>query len=233
MFENIKRELCIKQLNLKEIKNYKKGRLTPFDDEYYKELQGTIVNGFPVSIDIKYLKPNIKPGKCWDRSLRMFFAMENSVLVRGSLNYFRVKGEVQSPNHGWVERDGYVYDPTFRIKYDKDTYYKMFDVKDVYKVTKEEYISDPDAKKYYEESKLPIEEYKPYGSKRIDLMMSIPFLEAIAEYHPDMKKELEEYLRLIEYDEGEVQQEIDDKLRGNNINPNFKELEKLMKGIVK
>ena len=209
------------KITIKQEIGYRLGKLVPFDDEVYKELQGTIVNCCPVSIDIKYLKPNIRPGHCYDRSLRMFYAMKGSVLVRGSLNYFRAKGDIIPPNHGWVERDGFVYDPTFRIKYNKKYYYKMFEVTDVEGITLEEHISKPYVKKYYEDSQLPIEAYKPHGVKRTDLVPTIPLLRGVAEYNPDMKKELDEYLRLIEYEEEEIQEEINTKLKEYGLPLNF------------
>ena len=86
-----------------------KGLIEPFDDSFYEELNKTIISGIPVDIDIKYLKPVLPPGKCYDRSLKMFLAMEESLLVRGSIEYFRVFGDNSKDNHGWVERDNYVY----------------------------------------------------------------------------------------------------------------------------
>ena len=108
---NIGNKLILKKINMLYTDGLLKGKIVPFNDDYYKELSGTIYNTIPVDIDIKYLMPKFKPGKCYDRSLKMFFAMDYSTLVRGSLEYFRMLGDKEGDNHGWVERDGYVYDP--------------------------------------------------------------------------------------------------------------------------
>ena len=106
-------------------KGIRLGKVQPFDDAYYNELSHTIYCTIPVDFDIKHLLPKSGPKKCYDRSFKMFLAMENSVLVRGSLEYFRMKGD-DGVNHGWVEREDKVYDPTWTIKVDKDFYYKLF-----------------------------------------------------------------------------------------------------------
>ena len=55
-----------------------------------------------------------------------------------------------------------------------------------------------------------LENLKIGGRKRTDLAVSIPLVRGIAEYSSDknFKKELEEYLSLIEYDEKQVNDEI-------------------------
>ena len=190
------------------------GKVEPFDDDYYKELSNTLFNTIPVNLDIKYLKPTLAPGKCYDRSLKMFMAMENSILVRGSLNYFRVKGDTEEYNHGWVERDGIVYDPTWMSKFDKKLYYQIFKVKRVEKCTKEEYISNSNRKKFYDEVKsTTIDDYKPNGSKKVDLLMTIPLLKRIASHNEEFNKDLNEYLELIEYNEEELKRELDIKIK--------------------
>ena len=209
MFKELIRTEYFKHLEKLIADGAELGKVVPFDDEYYSELSNTLVNTIPVDLDIKYLKPKTKPGKCYDRSLRMFMAMENSVLVRGSINYFRLKGATNGVNHGWVERDGYVYDPTFKFKFDKDLYYKIFKVKEIEKRTKDEYVSKPETKKFYEEVKnTTLEDYKPNGSRRYELLMTIPLLQNIAKGNKEFLKELDEYLEEIEYDEDEINEEL-------------------------
>lgn len=206
---NIVNKLILKKINMLYTDGLLKGKIMPFNDDYYKELSGTIYNTIPVDIDIKYLMPKFKPGKCYDRSLKMFFAMDNSVLVRGSLNYFRIQGDTEGVNHGWVERYGFVYDPTFRAIFEKDYYYHMFSVSNVETITVDEYREQNG--KYYDDIKnTTIDDFKIGGSKRIDLVLTIPLLEGIAKSDPEFKARLDEYLTEIEYDEQQVSNHIDD-----------------------
>ena len=55
-------------------------KIIPFDDEFYDKLNQTYISGLPVSIHIKYLKPIAGPGKCYDRSLYMFFCFDDAIL---------------------------------------------------------------------------------------------------------------------------------------------------------
>ena len=159
----------------------KKGLIVPFDDEYYNELNKTIVNTIPVDLDIKYLMPIAGPGKCYDRSLKMFYAMDNSILVRGSLEYYRVFGEKEEINHGWVERDEYVYDPTWMYKFDKKYYYKIFKVKNTKKCNHEEYCNiSIDNANYYDKIKNTTRDNMNEFDKT-NLITTMPLLIGIAE----------------------------------------------------
>ena len=68
-------------------------KIVPFNEELYKQMSHTYINGIPVSIHIKYLKPIIPPGKCYDRSLYMFFCFDKSILVRGENKDLELKEE--------------------------------------------------------------------------------------------------------------------------------------------
>lgn len=55
-----------------------------------------------------------------------------------------------------------------------------------------------------------ISDFQPGGSKRTDLCTVIPLVRQIAEYSCDenFKKDLDEYLSLIQYDEKQVYEEL-------------------------
>lgn len=187
------------------------GLIVPFSDFFYEKLNRTIMNTIPVGLDIKYLKPMVRPGKCYDRSLKMFFAMDDSELVRGSLEYFRIQGDEVGENHGWVEKDGCVYDPTWLARFDKDFYYKIFKVTDVNKCNHEEYCAINEInKEYYESVKNTTREsFKEEGKERFSLAMTIPILRSIADSNEDFKRELNKYLEDINYDEEAINERID------------------------
>lgn len=192
----------------------KKGLIIPFNDELYSELNKTIVNNIPVDIEIKYLRPDVGPGKCWDRSLYMFFSLEGSVLVRGSLEYFRFFGDESYENHGWVERDGLVYDPTWRCIYDKDYYYKIFNVQNVSRYTKDDYCNANELnREIYEKVKNTTrQKLKEDNDLRFSLSISVPLLREIARLNSDFKVELEKYLEEIDYDEEQIIKAMNEKI---------------------
>ena len=83
MFDNIKKSLYFSKMQLLLNKGVADKKIIPFDDEFYEKLNHTYISGLPVSIHIKYLKPIVGPGKCYDRSLYMFFCFDDAILVRG------------------------------------------------------------------------------------------------------------------------------------------------------
>ena len=210
----LKEKLYFNRINALFNAGIKNGLIIPFNDDFYKELNKTIVNTIPVGLDIKYLRPKISPGKCYDRSLKMFLAMDDSILVRGSLEYFRVQGDTEGENHGWVERYGYVYDPTFKCIIDKDYYYKIFKVRDEYKCNHEEYcnLCDSNRDYYIKVKSTTRESLKKDGSDRYQLAMTIPLLLGIANNNEEFRNELATYLKEINYDEEDIQKSIDDEI---------------------
>ena len=87
-------------------------------------MSDTIIACLPVSLYIKHSKHLFPIGTCYDRSLYMFLALDDALLVRGNnkdLEYNYGKGH---GGHGWIERGNYVYDPSLMLKFDRDTYYE-------------------------------------------------------------------------------------------------------------
>ena len=69
MFERLKKELYFKKMQLLFNQGVIDKKIIPFDDDFYDKMAHTYISGIPVSMHIKYLKPNISLGKCYDRSL--------------------------------------------------------------------------------------------------------------------------------------------------------------------
>ena len=75
MFKNILKNLYFYKMNLLFEIGIMNKKIIEFNDEFYEKLNNTYINTLPVSIHIKYLKPQTPPGKCYDRSLYMFFVL--------------------------------------------------------------------------------------------------------------------------------------------------------------
>lgn len=211
---NLIQKLYLKRINFLLDIGYKNGLIKPFDDDLYRELNQTIFYAIPVDLDIKYLKPDTRPGKCYDRSLKMFFAMDYSKLVRGSLEYFRVFGDKEQENHGWVERDGYVYDPTWLCKFDKDYYYKIFKVKDVNKCSHIEYcqISQENLDLYINTKKITRERLRVDNHLRYNLLTTIPILLGLNQENNEYKAELNKYIEEVNYDYKQISKTLNEEL---------------------
>ena len=161
----------------------------------------------PISMHIKYLKPTAPPGKCYDRSLFMFFCFDDALLVRADNKDLELRFGKENAGHGWIEIGNYVYDPSLMMRFEKDLYYKIYSPTDVHKATKEDYKKVNGS--YYDDVRnTSIDDFKIGGSKRTDLCVSIPLVRGIAEFNEQFKKELEEYLTLIQYDEKQVYDEL-------------------------
>lgn len=116
MSENIEKRLYLSEIENLFEKGLFDGLIEPFDNTFYERLSHTYINCLPVSIEIKYLKSINGPGHCLDRSLSMFFCFDDALLVRGDGKYFELIYGKNKTFHGWIELDGYVYDPSFMKK---------------------------------------------------------------------------------------------------------------------
>lgn len=211
MFNTIKRNLYFSRMQLLFDKGVLDEKIVPFDDEFYEKLNHTYICGLPVSIHIKYLKPKVAPGKCNDRSLYMFFCFDNAILVRGSNKDLELKYGRENAGHGWIEIGDYVYDPSLMMRFDKDLYYELYQPKDIIKCSKEEYCSDTDCLRFYEDVRsTTLDDFRPHGKKRIDLSTSMPLVIGIAKNsgNQDFVNELNRFITEIQYDEEEIYNEL-------------------------
>ena len=194
----------------------KSGKIVPFDDDFYEKLNHTYINGLPVKIHIKYLKPIIEPGKCYDRSLYMFLALDNVELVRADNKDLELKYGKEKAGHGFVEDDKYVYDPTLLMRFDKHLYYEMYKCDNIMKCNINEYCMSKDNRDLYKKIKeTTIDSFKYDFNYRKDLIMFIPVLQGIAQNSQDEEfiKDLNDYLTLISYNEEEISKEVDKEFK--------------------
>ena len=212
MFEKLKQNLYFSKLQLLLAQGEKKGEILPFEDELYDRLNEVYFNGIPLSIHLKFLKPTMPPGQCYDRSLWITMGFENAILVRGDIKSLELSCGKDSAGHGWVENDGWVYDPTSLLKFKKELYYKMFLPQNVHYYSCKEYSSH---EWYQDIINTSLEDLQPHGKKRPDLCVSIPLVQGIAEMsgNNDFINQLNNHLSLIDYDIVEVQQELNDAVQ--------------------
>lgn len=215
MFNEIKKTLYFTKRNLLYQKGIKNGDIVPFDDELYKKLSNTFISGLPVSIHIKHLTPQrVGIGRCIDRSLYMFLCFDDALLVRGDEKNLELEYGKDRSYHGWIEKDNYVYDPYYLLRFDKDLYYKMFCPKKIEKYTIEDYKTTN--KKYYEDIKnTTLDDFKINGRKRDDLFIIIPIIKETASLsnNEEFKKDLNDYLESIEYDEEQIYNQFMNKVK--------------------
>ena len=208
MLEDLKKKLFFTKFEILWKKAVKEGKITHFEDEIYDEMSDTIIACLPVSLYIKHSKHLFPIGTCYDRSLYMFLALDDALLVRGKnkdLEYNYGKGH---EGHGWIERGNYVYDPSLMLKFDRDTYYVLYGTSDIVRTDKKSYLSEHQefVDKHVSHC---LDDFRPGGDRRLELGVLIIQLRALSNMIDDeeFSKELEEFLDAIEYDEGQIQRE--------------------------
>ena len=208
VFDELKKKLFFAKFRILAEKAYRAGTIMEFDEEIYKKMQNTIIACFPVSFYIKHSNNMFPLGTCYDRSLYMFLALDDAILVRGNnkdLEYNYGKGH---GGHGWVEIGDYVYDPSIMLKIRKDVYYQLYGTSDVVRTDKATYLKE---NKEFVDSVVctDLNEFKPGGKRRLELGILVIQVKTMAEMINDelLTKELNEYLSLIEYDSEQIQQE--------------------------
>lgn len=101
---------------------FQEGKIVPYEEELIEKLRDKYYEGIPLSIVLN--------SKCCCRTYchHMAFQLTRGLdefrLVRGNINIYPIGDR---PNHSWVEKDGFVYDTTDGFKWEKNTYYELFD----------------------------------------------------------------------------------------------------------
>ena len=216
MFDSIKNSLYFSRMKLLFYKGIADKKIIPFDDEFYEKMNHTYISGLPVSIHIKYMKPTLSLGKCYDRSLYMFFCFDNATLVRGDTKDLELKYGKEDALHGWIEMDNYVYDPSLTMRFDKDLYYKIYKPTGVSKCNKDEYCSARERQELYNDIKnTTIDDFKPYGRKRLELSTTMPLLRGIAQNSGNQEfiEALNEFAELTQYNEEDIYNELNEAMK--------------------
>lgn len=209
MFDSLKKKMYFSKRNLMFKKGLLEGKIVPFDDEFYQGMNNTFFCSIPISMHIKYLRPILPPGRCFDRSLLMFFCFDDALLVRADNKDMELMYGANHAGHGWIEMDDYVYDPSLLMRFDKELYYKIHCPSNVNKITKEDYIGING--NYYNEVKnTKIQDFQIGGSRRDELCVNVrPVIElARLSNNQDFQNEVDEYLKLIQYDEKQSYDEL-------------------------
>lgn len=206
--ESLKKKLYFIKFDILFNKALREGKITRFDEEKFEKMSNTIIACLPVSLYIKYSNHLFAEGTCYDRSLYMFLALDEALLVRGDekgLEYTYGKGH---EGHGWIEIGDFVYDPSTMFKYDKDIYYLLYGCSNVSKIDKPSYLLQHqdfvDANVSHDFS-----EFRPKGKRRLELGIIITQLKKMSQLICDKKftKDLNDYLDYIQYDEKQIKEE--------------------------
>lgn len=205
----VEKEKYFKKLDNLFDEGIKNGSITPFDEKLYEKMSNTYVKGIPVSIYVKYLNPALHSnrGKCLDESLYMFFCFNKAILVRGNCKDLEFKDG--DPYHGWIEMDDEVYDPSRLLKFRQETFYQLYEPRDISRCNKEQYkmISEEKKELYEEVQSTTLEDLLPNGKRRRQLIFLAPMLQALANVsnNENFKKEVYQYFDSVQYNE--IQQE--------------------------
>ena len=215
---NLKGKLYFMKLKLLFTKAIKEGKITRFDEDIFTKMSNTIISCLPVSFYIKYADYLIGKGTCYDRSLCMFLALDDAILVRGSNKDLEYNFGKKNAGHGWVEVGNFVYDPSFMLKFDKDTYYSLYECSDVKKIDKSTYLeNNRDVIDTFVSH--DYNDFRSGGKRRLDLDVIAIQIQALCQMVGDEKftKEFEDYLSFVEYNAEQIREEQE------------REIEKLLK----
>ena len=199
-------------------KGVKTGDVVRFEQGILDKMDSTIIACFPVSLHMKYANFMFAQGTCYERSLYMFLALDDALLVRGNcldLEYAYGPGH---GGHGWVEIGDFVYDPATGYRYDKDLYYKANGVSNVTRCDRDTYYKEH---KDFVDSHVStdFDEFRPGGKRRLELGILVRQVITGAELsnNKSLLNDLNVYLDKIQYDEDQIEaqrrKEIDEMLR--------------------
>ena len=100
---------------------FDKGLISYYEQELIDKLRTITFNGLPASVVV--LSFPVRNGNCYATSVLLTKGMQSFKLVHGNVSEYPLN--FNYPNHSWVEKDGYVYDPTDGCKYEKEFYYPV------------------------------------------------------------------------------------------------------------
>lgn len=208
MLENLKKDIYFKKLSILLKYYYSEGKISLFDDEIFKRMERTYICALPVALQIKYARYFFPEGSCYDRSLYMFLALDNAILVRGDIKSLEYLYGKDCAGHAWIELGDFVYDPTTMQKFDKDVYYILYECSNVEKINKEEYLKTN--RDFVRQSvSYDIKDFLPNGRKRMQLASIVMQIKNNVKCMNDEHfiMDLEKYLALTDYNEQKLIEE--------------------------
>ena len=182
--------------------------LKELECQIFDKMNGTIIACLPASLYIKYSNYLFDNGTCYDRSLYMFLALDDALLVRGNNKYLEYSHGKGHEGHGWVEIGDYVYDPSLMLKFDKDIYYSLYECSNVTKTNKDEYyLEHSDFVNAY--VSYDYNDFMPNGNRRLDLGILIYQIKVLSEMIGDISfiDDINNYLTKIKYNEDDITME--------------------------
>ena len=219
MFSKIKKYLYEKKLDLLYSEGIVNKEILPFEEELFERLNNVFINGIPITLFLKYDRPlpYIQPGQCYDRSLLLTMGMDEAILVRGNNTDLALRYGEEGAGHGWVEKDGWVYDTSLMKKIKKERYYEMYLPYNVHYYKPNEYQCSPD---YQEIFSTTIEDLKNKGRKRFFLVATIPIFQELAKKSGNIEFQtlLANHLKRINYDFDLINQELIEEINKKSCN---------------
>ena len=208
MFDKLRKKLYFDKLNILFDIGLRDGKIVPIEEEIYEEMNKTIIACLPVGLRIKYRDQMFAEGTCYERSLYMFLALDDAILVRGDNKDLEYNYGPGHEGHGWVELGNYVYDPSLGLRFDKEYYYKLYQCTNVKKYDKATYMA---VNKDFVDSHVSVDydEFKPGGKRRLELGILIFQVKEMAKLtnNQSLLNDLQEYLDAVEYDEDQIREE--------------------------
>lgn len=205
---DLKKKLYFMKSSILFDKAFREGKITTFDDGIFEKMNGTFIDCLPVSFYIKYSDYLFATGTCYQRSLYMFLALNDAILVRGDnkgLEYTYGEGH---QGHGWIELGDYVYDPSTMLRFEKSVYYSLYGCHNTIKIDKQTYMSQY---KDFIGSTITedVSEFRARGKRRLDADLVVIQLKSLSLMldNEQFTKDFNNYLSLIDYDEDQVHEE--------------------------
>ena len=98
-------------------------KIVSYEKELIDRLRDFSYEGIPLSVVV--LCFSICNRNCYPTSIYLTLGMDRFRLIHGDVNIY--PKNLEYPNHSWVEKDGFVYDPTDGYKWEKELYYRVFE----------------------------------------------------------------------------------------------------------
>ena len=208
MFDKLRKKLYFDKLNIMFEKGLRDGKIVPLGDGIIDKMHDTIIACLPVSIWIKHAKSLFDIGTCYDRSLYMFLALDDAILVRGDNKDLEYNYGPGHEGHGWIELGNYVYEPSLGYRFDKDYYYKLYKCTNLRKCDRPTYDKNH-ADFIRMHVSRDFNEFRPGGKRRLELGILIFQIlnNAKLKNNEELLSDLQVYLDKIQYDADQIHEE--------------------------
>lgn len=111
------------------------GKVLPYEKELIENLRDKYYDSVPLSIALN--SGFFCNHACHCMALQLTRGMKKFRILRGNINLFPFEPD---GNHSWVELDEWVYDTSDGFKWDKNTYYQVFNPILIYEYDENNYL---------------------------------------------------------------------------------------------